>query len=463
MNRVLNAEAFTHGRDIYFGSEFNSPDTSTYRKILAHELVHVVQQGQGMHAGHIQRVCGSPNVGPTPPDCNLISLSPSGIRFRFNRGCDDFAPGEQAKLERFARSIPSTAAVYILGMASYDGNAPFNDSLSCHRADQGARVVHAQGRGGTIRLIRATGGVPGTSGDPAYRAVVIEVIGQPAPPIRHPLCGPDATDWFINQVNRSMTDPAALVIRGQIMAADRLARIYGITSHQVAEGGAASAVELQEARLGITGPPPPARRGAIVGQLAAGIASRNAVISALAAAITADPLNAARIISDFATIANLINTAANNWKILVDHGARWDFKAHFMNHPSSRNCPDEECPPGEVGIVTLCPQSNPQNCFESDLPGNFFYALIGKHVGWSELTLQLGSQFAELTDVRLRPARPAITWDTPQDTASISLGHRLPLPLTEAALCSAISSARGRLVRRSQCDNCLDTVSTVFI
>jgi hypothetical protein len=260
-----------------------------------------------------------------------------------------------------------------------------------------------------------------------------------------------------------MTDPAELVIRRLIIAADLLARIYGITAHQVAEGGATTAVELQETRLGITGPPPPARRGAIVRQLAAGARSRSAVVFFLAAAVAANPLNAPRIISDFATIANLINTAANNWKILVDHGARWDFKAHFMNHPSSRNCPDEECPPGEVGIVTLCPQSNLQNCFESDLPGNFFYALIGKHVGWSELTLQLGSQFAELTDVRLRPARPAITWDTPQDTAAISLGYRLPLPLTRAALCGAVSSARGRLVRRSQCDNCLDTVPTIFI
>jgi phage antirepressor YoqD-like protein len=47
MNRELNAEAFTHGRDIYFGAGRYSPETSSGKKLLAHELTHVVQQGNG--------------------------------------------------------------------------------------------------------------------------------------------------------------------------------------------------------------------------------------------------------------------------------------------------------------------------------------------------------------------------------------------------------------------------------
>lgn len=44
MGKELNAEAFTHGRDIYFGAGRYDPEISTGKKLLAHELTHVVQQ-----------------------------------------------------------------------------------------------------------------------------------------------------------------------------------------------------------------------------------------------------------------------------------------------------------------------------------------------------------------------------------------------------------------------------------
>lgn len=44
MSRELNAQAFTVGRDIYFGAGKYSPSTSSGKRLLAHELTHVVQQ-----------------------------------------------------------------------------------------------------------------------------------------------------------------------------------------------------------------------------------------------------------------------------------------------------------------------------------------------------------------------------------------------------------------------------------
>lgn len=44
MNRELNAEAFTYGEHIYFGAGRYNPATSTGKKLLGHELTHVVQQ-----------------------------------------------------------------------------------------------------------------------------------------------------------------------------------------------------------------------------------------------------------------------------------------------------------------------------------------------------------------------------------------------------------------------------------
>lgn len=47
MNRELGAQAFTHGTDIYFGEGKYAPGSLEGKKLLAHELTHVVQQTGG--------------------------------------------------------------------------------------------------------------------------------------------------------------------------------------------------------------------------------------------------------------------------------------------------------------------------------------------------------------------------------------------------------------------------------
>jgi|GEM_PF-6475771 len=48
MNQGLNARAFTHGSDIYFNKGEYAPNSSAGKKLLAHELTHVVQQSRGV-------------------------------------------------------------------------------------------------------------------------------------------------------------------------------------------------------------------------------------------------------------------------------------------------------------------------------------------------------------------------------------------------------------------------------
>ena len=55
--RVLNAEAFTYGRDIYFGEGRYNPGTLTGKRLLAHELVHVVQQKSAINSYPIILQC----------------------------------------------------------------------------------------------------------------------------------------------------------------------------------------------------------------------------------------------------------------------------------------------------------------------------------------------------------------------------------------------------------------------
>ncbi|NER12072.1 DUF4157 domain-containing protein [Leptobacterium flavescens] len=48
MNKELGAQAFTHDKDIYFNSGKFNPDSESGKRLLAHELTHVVQQNDGI-------------------------------------------------------------------------------------------------------------------------------------------------------------------------------------------------------------------------------------------------------------------------------------------------------------------------------------------------------------------------------------------------------------------------------
>ena len=394
----VDALAYTVGRHIVFGQGQYHPHTREGTRLLAHELTHTIQQGQRTAVGTLAR---------------------------------------------------SALAV----------GTP-NDALEQEADLQAERIV--RGEAGVARL--AAGTASGQLQREPARAPVAEPVPdiEPAVPPATPKCGPDATDWFVTQVNTAMTDPAVLAIQASLDLAGVFAGHFGLTVAQVGEAGATVAARIQESA--VLGPRAPTRTPDARRQLAAGGHSLSAVAAAAPAALHPpttispfpSPSSAAAI-----GLVTFLGAAAVGWYLLVNHGARYDFKAHAMYLPKGATCPDDGCPLGEVGIVTLCPGSNPENCYESDVPGNLFYALIGRFVGWSELTLQLGSQLAELTD-KPRPARPVVTWDTPNDTAAIHLGYGLPLPLTRGALCGGIGPARATLGARNGCQDCLDPTTAAI-
>ena len=53
MNKDLNAQAFTHGDDIYFNAGKYDTEGASGQHLLAHELTHVVQQNDGIKEKHI--------------------------------------------------------------------------------------------------------------------------------------------------------------------------------------------------------------------------------------------------------------------------------------------------------------------------------------------------------------------------------------------------------------------------
>jgi len=61
MNKELGAQAFTHGRDVYFNSGKYRPESTDGKRLLAHELTHVVQQ-----QGAVQRKESPQTQGTLP-------------------------------------------------------------------------------------------------------------------------------------------------------------------------------------------------------------------------------------------------------------------------------------------------------------------------------------------------------------------------------------------------------------
>ncbi|TSC32923.1 DUF4157 domain-containing protein [Corallococcus sp. Z5C101001] len=85
MSRQLDAQAFTHGRDVYFGSGHYNPSSSSGRWLLAHELAHVVQQGHGT-SGSVRLHRKGKEGDPTPGE----------HRYRFNIKVRRVLPRDEA-------------------------------------------------------------------------------------------------------------------------------------------------------------------------------------------------------------------------------------------------------------------------------------------------------------------------------------------------------------------------------
>ncbi len=62
MNKELHAQAFTHGKDVYFNSGKYNPETTEGKRLLAHELTHVIQQ-KGGKIDNIQRLSADDVTG----------------------------------------------------------------------------------------------------------------------------------------------------------------------------------------------------------------------------------------------------------------------------------------------------------------------------------------------------------------------------------------------------------------
>lgn len=429
--QAVGALAYTVGDDVVFNAGEYAPKTTDGRRLIAHELAHTLQQG-GAGSAVLQRACGPAEVGE-PEGCTFSADDVSGPRYLFRVNCDEFATGNEEDLRVDAASIVNGEIVEIHGIASIDGDADFNWHLSCARALRARAVIEAEtaarGITATIRVFHH-GARPGDA--TLQRSVVLV---RTAPSQLEHCCGPDATDWFIDQVNAAKADPIILALQRRLTGAERLARRYGFSAERIAEGAVSRRVLAEEARVH-----PPPRTPEARSQLAASLPGQRALGRAVMAATM--PLVGA----PEAYVLAAIRSSALIWKGLVGTGMKYDFKnsARTLGNPQSAHCP-VNC----AGTVTLCPTTG-SDCFIKDVPGNLFFAHVGRFVGWTELALQLGSEFAQL--------EASARWDPPEDTRMISFGFALPDPLTRTNLCSAINANR-TVFNLQSCTNCSEGIT----
>jgi len=180
----VNALAYTHGNHIVFGAGQYQPNSPSGRRLLAHELTHVVQQ---RHAGSatVQRACDAA-IPTTTCTAGPAVFTPGLGPFRFKTGCDDFLPGQDAAMVTIVAALRPTVTMEIHGYASVDAPSltAFNEKLACARANKARDVLSAPppgglGIGARITDVVGHGPTPGPAAD--RKAVVLILKAPPAP------------------------------------------------------------------------------------------------------------------------------------------------------------------------------------------------------------------------------------------------------------------------------------------
>ncbi len=188
----VDALAYTVAQHVVFGPGQYSPETTRGRRLLSHELAHVVQQSGD--SSSLQRTCGESDIATkvgARGGCtdNFDKTFLAGLPlFKFNIGCDEFVPGQDTALTSFVAGLPATTTLEIHGFASSDGSKSFNENLGCARASAAFSSLTTASPGfagiSSSRITAVINHGPVRAGaNPVanLRSVVIRTTGAPGP------------------------------------------------------------------------------------------------------------------------------------------------------------------------------------------------------------------------------------------------------------------------------------------
>ena len=224
--RAVNALAYAVGRDVVFGADRYAPATSEGRKLIAHELIHVAQQlnnaiqpgrlsigpagdayeteadslaSQAVKDGsaivrkpmpcgtRLHRACGPAEIG-SQAGCvgrggDITDFGgDSGKIFGFRVSCDEFLPGEKARVQDLASTLSPDDHLQVDGFASEEGSPQFNEDLSCARAKALASALMQAGLSSSqFDGVYMHGATSGGRADRRSAVVTIRLASAPQP------------------------------------------------------------------------------------------------------------------------------------------------------------------------------------------------------------------------------------------------------------------------------------------
>lgn len=131
--RAVNALAYTVGNDLVFGAGQLAPGTNTGMRLLAHELVHVAQQGDGFAQEKFK--AGSPDAPvDTSPSAHEPTHVVNGSELRLRRTPDDTKPKAAP-----AKKLPTAADAPKLDVTHSKNGEPCACVVVVHNDEANAR------------------------------------------------------------------------------------------------------------------------------------------------------------------------------------------------------------------------------------------------------------------------------------------------------------------------------------
>ena len=163
MSQGIQAKAFTHGSDIYFNQGQYSPETSEGKRLLGHELTHVVQQVTTTTRQHLQRTTWTPTHADERSTSGVDRFASQTFELTIPSltGLDDRTSTENIRVSVFVPShaVPGRNKIHVFfspGDAAETGLAP-------NQVGSNAVMTHGM-RGASDLTEWILIGIPGRSG-----------------------------------------------------------------------------------------------------------------------------------------------------------------------------------------------------------------------------------------------------------------------------------------------------------
>jgi outer membrane protein OmpA-like peptidoglycan-associated protein len=159
---ALGARAFTYGGNIVFGSGQFAPHTETGGALLAHELMHTVQQAQSGESalqmeGKDDQPAGAGAQAPKEDVAKATKPAPEDGFALFAFDSAELNPAEQQKLLSSVSTHKSAVTITVHGYASSEGTSEYNDNLASQRAASVKKFLESNTPAGSKVLLVSHG------------------------------------------------------------------------------------------------------------------------------------------------------------------------------------------------------------------------------------------------------------------------------------------------------------------